>query len=112
MTMCPPPLHGFSHNWFTPLSPMIVTPCVLGKPLFTFFCHTQGEFLLYVHVYDDDTTDPDAVDDIFIEMSLATSSSFTAPQVFVGNFNNARLELSFRVQCSPGFAGEDCTGNY
>ena len=61
-----------------------------------------------MQVTDYDPIDDDHVDDIFIDMSLATSSSFTVPQTFVGTSNNARLELSFRVQCSPGFTGEDC----
>ena len=40
----------------------------------------------------------DEVDDMFIEMPLAPSSTFTAPQVFQGLFQNANLELSFKVQ--------------
>lgn len=85
---------------------MLVTPSFL-------YVTMQGAFLLFVQVIDDDDlTGDDHVDDIFIEMSLATSSLFTAPQTFVGSSNNARLELSFRVQCSPGFMGEDCTGKY
>ena len=68
----------------------------------------QGGFLLFVQVEDDDTAIDDHVDDIFIDMPLATNSP-TIPAVFVGNFNNGRLELSFSVTCSSGFTGADCT---
>lgn len=69
----------------------------------------QGGFLLYVQVEDEDTgNDNDHVDDIFIDMLLATSASFTVSQTFIGEFSRGRLELIFRVQCSPGITGENC----
>ena len=68
----------------------------------------QGSFLLFVEVSDDDTFPPDdTVANIFVEQELLPSSSFTLPEFFTAA--NARLELSFRVQCNSGFTGPDCT---
>ena len=70
----------------------------------------QGGFLLYVHITDVDDVPPnDLVEDIFIDMQLDTSSTFSVPVKYTGMHQNAMLELSFRVQCIPGFTGADCT---
>ena len=73
----------------------------------------QGGFLLYVHItnaYDLPPNDP--VEDIFIDMLLVTNSTFSAPVKYTGRSGNAMLELSFRVQCTPGFTGNDCTSKW
>ena len=74
--------------------------------------YIQGRFLLYVAIVDDDSivfTSSDPVEDIFVELELATSNVFTTPMEYTGDSGNARLELSFRVQCGPGFTGSNCT---
>lgn len=54
-------------------------------PLTTVFI-LQGAFLLFVEVVDDDSLSfDDPVANIFIEMTLATSSSFTNPEVFTAS---------------------------
>ena len=50
------------------------------------------------------------VDDIFVEMILPPSTSFTDQDFFTGESGIGRIELSFRVLCSPGFTGDDCSG--
>ena len=73
----------------------------------------QGGFLLYVNITDvDDLTPNDPVEDIFVDMLLVTNSAFSAPVKYTGRSGNAMLELSFRVQCSPGFTGTDCTSKW
>lgn len=61
---------------------------------------------------DVDTFLDDIVDDIFIEGSLSISPFFTNQRTYRGISGNARLELSFRVQCSQGFTGGDCSSMY
>ena len=79
--------------------------------LYTFII-MQGSFALFVTVIDDDFTvnAPDFVDMIVISKSLAESSSFTAPETFIGLYNNGRMTLSFRVQCSQGEDSTSGTG--
>lgn len=49
------------------------------------------------------------VNDFFISMLLPLRSSFTPSQSIPGDFNDGSIELSFRVQCDPGFIGDNCT---
>ena len=71
----------------------------------------QGGFLLYVHITDVDLAINDPVENIFVNMLLPTSPSFSAPVRYTGSNGNALLEMSFRVQCSPGFTGADCASS-
>ena len=63
-----------------------------------------------MYVIDDDVFSDDDVDHIYFEMSLSPMSpAITLQQT--GTLRNGRLEASFRVQCSLGFTGENCTGS-
>ena len=44
-------------------------------------------------------------------MCISTSSSFTSSVDYNGDHGNARIQLSFRVQCVSGYYGSDC-GTY
>ena len=57
----------------------------------------------------DPISSDDLVDNIFIDKSLAVSSTFTTLETFNGGFRNAMLELSFRVQCTPDSSGDYCS---
>ena len=73
-----------------------------------FFC-TQGSFQLYVRVVDEDTgNSDDHVDDIYIDISLSVSSSFTTQTDFYGDHGNSRIRLAFRVRCNANYYGSDC----
>ena len=67
----------------------------------------QGSFQLYVEVFDEDPFDDSRVDDIYVDSSLSTSSSFTAEQWYPGD-HGSRIRLSFRVQCTADFYGSNC----
>ena len=51
------------------------------------------------------------VDDVYIEKTLAPSPSFTSEEWYSGEYGNAEIRLSFRVQCVDNFYGSDC-GTY
>ena len=72
------------------------------------YSNFQGGFQLYIEVYDVDLNADDHVDDVYIEMSLSPSSSFTSRQNFYGDHGRSRIEFSFRVQCSSNYYGSDC----
>ena len=64
---------------------------------------------LFIEVEDFDSFNSnDHVDDIYITISLAPSSSFTSRTVYTGDYGNSRIELSFRLQCDSSFYGNDC----
>ena len=53
---------------------------------------------------------PDArgyVDDLYIELSLGVSDSFT-PVFWYNGDHGSRIRLSFRVQCNANFYGSNC----
>ena len=56
----------------------------------------------------DPANDNDVIDNIYVDMALTPSPSFTTPQTFVGNYGNGKLEMSFRVQCTDGYSGNTC----
>lgn len=49
------------------------------------------------------------MDDIYIHRTLASSSSFTDPTYYSGDYGNAMIQLSFRVQCDHNFYGRNCS---
>ena len=70
----------------------------------------QDAVELYIEVSDYDSFNSnDHVDDIYVTISLTPNATFTPRQVFIGNYGNSRIELSFRVQCSSNFYGNNCT---
>ena len=62
-----------------------------------------------MRVVDEDVGNADDhVDDIYVDVSLSVSSSFTTQTDFYGDHGNSRIRLSFRVQCSANYYGSDC----
>ena len=76
--------------------------CNSVAPLFN---PMQGGFQFYVAK----TSNDDHVDDIYVHKTLASSSSFTDPTYYSGDYGYAMLELSFRVQCDHNFYGRNCS---
>ena len=77
---------------------------------FFFFFFVQGQAQLYIEVVDNDDPDSDDhVDDIYVDISLSPSASFSQVMSYNGNHGNGRIELSFRVQCEASFFGQNCT---
>lgn len=70
----------------------------------------QGQVQFYIQVVDRDSDDPnDHVDDIYADISMSPSASFSPVISYSGVHDNGRIELSFRVQCEASFFGENCT---
>ena len=69
----------------------------------------QGSFQFYIQVGDADLFAGEHVDDIYVHKTLASSSSFTDPTYYSGDYGNAMLQLSFRVQCDHNFYGRNCS---
>ena len=74
---------------------------ILANSMFEFphLFFFQGGFQLYISVVDEDVDIDDHVDDIFVDITLSPSTSFTPVQTFTGIYNNSMVELSFRVTC-------------
>ena len=58
--------------------------------------------------YDPAFDDNDHVDDIYVNISLTPSSSFTSRRAYNGTNGMSVIELSFRLQCKSNFYGSDC----
>ena len=69
---------------------------------------TQGQFQLYIKARDKDDFDSDDRDDIFIDMSLAVSSHYTAAMDGTGDSNKVQMRTSFRVVCWDNYYGDSC----
>ena len=70
----------------------------------------QGRAQFYIEVVDLDVANPDDhVDDIYVDISLTPSTTFSPVMSFNGDHGNGRIELSFRVQCEASFFGPNCT---
>ncbi len=72
----------------------------------------QGSIQLLIDVIDEDfdyifTHSP--VDDIYVELTLIPSSTFTQETWYTGDNDRAEIMLSFRVQCHQNFYGSDCS---
>ena len=64
---------------------------------------------MYIRVVDVDSANADDhVDDIYVDVSLSVSSSFTTETDFYGDHGNSRIRLSFRVRCGTNYYGSDC----
>lgn len=50
----------------------------------------------------------DHVDDVYADVILSPSSSFTSLRGFNGDHNNAVITLRFRVRCLTNYYGGDC----
>ena len=62
-------------------------------------------------MYDVDFNSDDPVDDVYIDMSLSVSSTFTSATTFTGDHGNGRIRFRFRVSCAANFYGSDCGTN-
>ena len=64
---------------------------------------------MFIEVEDYDSFNADDhVDDVYVTITLAPSSSFTSRRAYNGIHGNSRIELSFRVQCTSNFYGSNC----
>ena len=56
--------------------------------------------------------DPDEVVDVFLvplfPPDIMAGANTTTPQQYSGRFGFATIELSFQLECQPGFFGEEC----
>ena len=71
--------------------------------------HVQGQVQLYIRVIDSDDNADDHVDDIYVDISLTPSSSFTSTSRYNGDHGNGVIHLSFRVRCAASFFLDDCS---
>lgn len=70
----------------------------------------QTAFQLLVSVEDDDSrTSDDFVDVVVVEMSLSPSPGPTDPTTYPSRGEVCSFIISFRVECSEGLFGEDCS---
>ena len=51
----------------------------------------------------------DIVDTITINVNASTATTFTAPTIYMGAAQYARMELSFRAMCTENFYDQDCS---
>ncbi len=72
----------------------------------SFQFHFQGAFQLYIEALDDDAFSDDHIEHIFINLDLEANSGPTLPGTY-GDY--VSLTMTFRVNCSTGFYGHDCT---
>ena len=63
---------------------------------------------LFIQVRDLDGSSHELIDNVFVAISQATSSTFSARAPFGGVYNKATMELSFRVRCATNYYGSDC----
>ena len=69
----------------------------------------QGSVQFFVEVHDNDgLTSDDLVDQVYVDISLSPSDSFTSYQYYAGIHGNSRIELRFRVRCEANYYGTDC----
>ena len=55
---------------------------------------------------------PNIIDSLLIDLdNLQLGADFTEEMTFTGYHNISHMTMSFRVECSPGFCGPDCTTN-
>ena len=53
---------------------------------------------------------PNIIDSLLINLDkLQLGADFTEEMTFTGYHNVSHMTMSFRVECSPGFCGSDCT---
>ena len=90
---------------------MITIYCIAYHHAYNFIVmFVQGQVQFYIEVVDNDDTDPDDhVDDIYVDISLSPSASFSQVMSYNGDHGNGRIELSFRVRCEESFYGQNCT---
>ena len=71
---------------------------------------SQG-VLLYVDVIDRDSDTDELVDVFLVPLSppdIMAGANTTTPQQYSGRFGFATIELSFQLECQPGFFGGEC----
>ncbi len=68
----------------------------------------QGSLQFLIRVTDLDDNPDDHVDNIYVDMSISPSSSFTSWRTYVGDYKNSRISLQFRVTCSSNYYGSNC----
>ena len=64
---------------------------------------------MFMRAYDEDIDFDDHLDNIFIDMELNESNTFTAVREFTGDMNKVSVNMAFRVRmCPENFYGANC----
>ena len=63
---------------------------------------------MYIRVVNKRGMISDLVDTIFIDVALSPNSSLPVKS-YTGDFDNANIELGFRITCSENYHGNNCT---
>ncbi|XP_064403225.1 uncharacterized protein LOC135348804 isoform X1 [Halichondria panicea] len=80
-------------------------PLPVSKPDFPFW---TGQIQFFIEAID--TGLPNVIDSLLINLdNLQLGADFTEEMTFTGFHNISHMTMSFRVECSPGFCGPDCT---
>ena len=68
----------------------------------------QGRIQFFIEALDSGL--PNIIDSLLVNLdNLQLGGDFTEEMMFTGFHNISTMTMSFRVQCSPGFCGPDCT---
>ncbi|KAL5464144.1 hypothetical protein EMCRGX_G033111 [Ephydatia muelleri] len=67
-----------------------------------------GAAQVYIRVDNKRGVISDLVDTIFIDVALSPNSSLPVKS-YTGDFDNANIELGFRITCSENYHGNNCT---
>ncbi len=71
-------------------------------------CFTQGRLQFFIEALDSGL--PNIIDSLLIDLdNLQLGADFTEEMTFTGFHNISHMTMSFRVECSPGFCGPNCT---
>ena len=73
-------------------------------------CFTQGRLQFFIEAIDSGL--PNVIDSLLIDLdNLQLGADFTEEMTFTGFHDVSHMTMSFRVECSPGFCGHDCTAH-
>ncbi len=90
--------------------PIVYNNCSAPLQLTACIQILQGTVRLFIRVDDYDRFNAnDHVNDIYVNITLTPSSSFTSTRAYNGINVISVMELSFRLQCTSNFYGSDCT---
>ncbi|XP_064403188.1 uncharacterized protein LOC135348781 isoform X2 [Halichondria panicea] len=80
-------------------------PLPVSKTDFTVW---TGRIQFFIEALD--SALPNIIDSLLIDLdNLQLGADFTEEMMFTGVHNISHMTMSFRVECSPGFCGHDCT---
>ncbi|XP_064403193.1 scavenger receptor class F member 1-like isoform X2 [Halichondria panicea] len=80
-------------------------PLPVSKTDFTMW---TGRIQFFIEAVDSGL--PNIIDSLLINLdNLQLGADFTEEMTFTGFHNISHMTMSFRVECSPGFCGPDCT---